>query len=112
MAAKSHLVLNSCSAIDNSANYGGFIAFYSTSGTSQCDVTIRNIEASVLGDLDCDCEITAFDAYLALKYSIEDELEQTTIRVADVDEDSVVTAFDAYMLHACDHRFALYKSGA
>ncbi len=62
------------------------------------NVTIRNIESSILGDLDCDCEITAFDAYLALKYSIEDELQQTTIRVADVDEDSVVTAFDAYTI--------------
>lgn len=43
MAAKSHLYLEGCSATANHGNYGGVIAFYSTSGTDQCDVTIKNM---------------------------------------------------------------------
>lgn len=62
------------------------------------NVTIKNIEVSDIGDLDCDTNITAFDAYLALKYSLENNLEQKIIRVADIDEDSIVTAFDAYKI--------------
>ena len=62
------------------------------------NVTIRNIEVSDIGDLDCDTEITAFDAYLALKYSIADSIEQKIIRVADIDEDDAVTSFDAYKI--------------
>ena len=62
------------------------------------NVTVKNLEVSDIGDLDCDGEITAYDAYLALKYSIEDSLEQKIIRVADIDEDGAVTAFDAYKI--------------
>ena len=62
------------------------------------NVTVKNIEVSDIGDLDCDCDITAFDAYLALKYSIEDSLEQKIIRVADMDKDTTITAFDAYKI--------------
>ena len=62
------------------------------------NVTVRNIEVSDIGDLDCDTEITAFDAYLALKYSIADSIEQKIIRVADIDEDGAVTSFDAYKI--------------
>ena len=62
------------------------------------NVTVKNIEVSDVGDIDCDCDITAYDAYLALKYSIEDNIEQKIIRVADIDKDSTVTAYDAYKI--------------
>ena len=62
------------------------------------NVKVKNIEVSDIGDLDCDCNITAFDAYLALKYSVENDLEQIIISVADIDEDRMVTAFDAYKI--------------
>ena len=62
------------------------------------NVVVRNLEVSDIGDIDCDCNITAYDAYLALKYSTEDDLEQKIIRVADIDKDNIVTAYDAYKL--------------
>ena len=62
------------------------------------NVVVRNLEVSDIGDIDCDCNITAYDAYLALKYSTQDDLEQKIIRVADIDKDNIVTAYDAYKL--------------
>lgn len=62
------------------------------------NITIKNIELSNIGDVDCDGNITAYDAYLTLKYSIEDDLEQKIIIVADIDKDNIVTSYDAYKI--------------
>ena len=50
------------------------------------------------GDLDYDGEITSYDAYLALKYSVSDNVSDTIIRIADIDNDNNITSYEAYKI--------------
>ena len=62
------------------------------------NVTVNNTGIGLLGDLDYDGDITAYDAYLALKYSVEDYVEPEIIAIADLDNDNIITSYDAYLI--------------
>ena len=56
------------------------------------------IFATIRGDTDNDKSITAYDAYLVLKKSLDDSFEESTLQLIDIDCDTDVTAFDAFII--------------
>lgn len=63
------------------------------------NVTVNmNGGATIIGDVDGDNTVNAYDAYLALKYSLESNLTEEQTLVADIDKSGDVTAYDAYLI--------------
>ena len=60
--------------------------------------SIFNVVKILQGDSDEDSQITAYDAYKALEYSIEDNVEDEKIYLLDMDEDNRISSYDAYTI--------------
>lgn len=60
--------------------------------------SIFNVVKILQGDSDEDSQITAYDAYKALEYSIEDNVEDEKIYLLDMDEDNMISSYDAYTI--------------
>ena len=54
------------------------------------------IYATIRGDADNDLSVTAFDAYVVLKDSLETSFEESILQLIDMDCDTDITAYDAY----------------
>ena len=59
---------------------------------------IFNVEKMIVGDFDNDKQITSYDAYKTLEYSVQENSEDETLYMLDMDEDETITAYDAYTI--------------
>ena len=54
------------------------------------------IYATIRGDRDNDLSVTAYDAYVILKDSLNNSFEESALQLIDMDCDTQITAYDAY----------------
>ena len=54
------------------------------------------IYATIRGDADNDLNVSAYDAYVVLKDSLETSFEESVLQLIDMDCDTDITAYDAY----------------